>query len=72
MDFKLLDKMDIAEILSELNDPAEYRGYLQTMSRFSGYSRRNIFLIYKQMPHASKLADFKNWKLFFPAIIFPH
>ena len=62
MDFSILSKMDEKEMLAELSDLAVYRGYLQTMSRFSSYSRRNIFLIYKQMPHASKLADFDTWK----------
>jgi len=62
MDFNFINKMDADDILAELSDPAEYRGYLQTMSRFSSYSWRNIFLIYKQMPHASKLADYNTWK----------
>ena len=62
MDFNLLNKMDMGDILAELSDPADYRGYLQTMSRFSSYSWRNVFLIFKQMPHASKLADFNTWK----------
>jgi len=51
MDFNLLNKMDMSDILAELSDPADYRGYLQTMSRFSSYSWRNVFLIFKQIPH---------------------
>ena len=57
-----LKDMDSNDALKELLEPAEYLGYLQTMSRFSSYSWRNIYLIYKQMPNASKLADFKTWK----------
>lgn len=62
MDFSVLSNMKAPEVLAELFDPATYRGYLQVMSRFSSYSWRNIFLIYRQMPHASKLADFNTWK----------
>jgi len=62
MEFRFFDGTDINDVLSELNDPVKYRGYLQAMSRFSGYSWRNILMIYKQMPHASKLADFDTWK----------
>ena len=62
MDFQILNKMDASDILTELFDPAEYKGYLQAISRFSSYSWRNIYLIYKQMPHASMLADFNTWK----------
>jgi hypothetical protein len=62
MDLRFPDNADIADILSDLNDPANYHGYLRTMSHFSGHSWHNIYCIYKQMPHASKLADFNNWK----------
>jgi len=60
MDIHFLDNMDIADITSELRDPAKYHGYLRTMAHFSSYGWRNIYRIYKQMPHASKLTDFKN------------
>ena len=62
MDLYFLKNLDISDVISELSDPAEYRGYLKTMSHFSSYSWRNIFLIFKQMPHATKLADFDTWK----------
>jgi hypothetical protein len=62
MDFQLLNKMDESDMLAELVDPAGYRGYLQTMSHFSSYSWRNVFLIFKQVPNASKLADYDTWK----------
>ena len=62
MDFSILSKMDANEMLAELFNTAVYKGFLQVMSRFSSYSWRNIFLIYKQLPHASKLVDFDTWK----------
>ena len=62
MDFSILSKMTATEMMAELLDPAVYKGFLQVVSRFSSYSWRNIFLIFKQMPHASMLADFDIWK----------
>jgi len=62
MDLLFVDGTDTGVSLEELKDPVIYRGYLQSMSHFSSYSWRNVFLIYKQMPHASKLAEFKRWK----------
>ena len=62
MDLHSFNNEETALALTELADPAIYRGYLQTMSRFSGYSWRNIFLIYKQMPEATKIADYDTWK----------
>ena len=62
MDFQILNKMDVNDILAELRNPAEYRGFLQVMSHLSSYSWHNIFLIYRQLPHATKLADYKGWK----------
>ena len=62
MDLFSLNNMDMSDVVTELYAPVKYRDYLRVMSRFSSYSRRNIFLIYKQMPHATKLADFKSWK----------
>ncbi|MDR0271687.1 MAG: ssDNA-binding domain-containing protein, partial [Clostridiales bacterium] len=52
------------ERLEELFAPLSYKGFLQSMSYFHGYSWRNIFLIYKQMPHATKLAEYDGWKQF--------
>jgi len=62
MDLLFVDGTDTGVSLEELKNPVIYRGYLQSMSHFSSYSWRNVFLIYKQMPHASKLAEFKRWK----------
>jgi hypothetical protein len=61
MDLRFLDGTD-GDFITELLDPAVYRGYLQVMSRFNSYSWRNVFHIFKQMPLASKLADFNTWK----------
>ena len=61
MDLRFPDNADIADILSDLNDPASYHGYLRAMSHFSGHSWHNICRIYRQMPHASKLADYNGW-----------
>ena len=62
MDFNYLSKMGADEVLTELADPANYRGYLQVMAHFSGYSWRNIFLIFKQCHNATKLVDYHAWK----------
>jgi len=63
MDLLFLESTDTDDVLSELHNPAQYRGYLQTMSYFvSRYSWRNIFLIYSKLPHASMLADYSRWK----------
>lgn len=52
----------IDEGIAELFDPAKFKGYLQSMSHFHGYSWRNILLIFMQMPHATKLAEYNRWK----------
>ena len=62
MDLLFIDGTDMSDSLNELLDPANYTGYLQAMSHFCGYGWHNVFLIYKQMPHATKLADFTSWK----------
>ena len=61
MDLTFANSTDAGDTLTELADPIKYKDYLQTTSRFTGYSWRNIFLIYKQMPYAVKLADFDAW-----------
>ena len=62
MDLQFLDNTDADDALTELHDPAHYLGFLQVMAHFSNYSWRNVYLIYTQMPHATKLADFDTWK----------
>ena len=53
------------EGIEELYDLATYERYLKTMSYFHFYSRRNILLIFKQMPTATKLAEFSRWKEYY-------
>jgi hypothetical protein len=62
MDLVFLDGSDVENSYKQLNEPSKYRDYLQTVSRFSGYSWRNILLIFTQMPNAVFLADFERWK----------
>ena len=63
MEKVFIESKNVDEVITELCDPAQYRGYLQTMSYFvSRYSWRNIFLIYSKLPHASMLADYNRWK----------
>ena len=63
MNFIFLDSKDKDEdAIAMLCDSVHYQGFLNVMAYFSNYSWRNIFLIYQQMPHATKLADFDTWK----------
>ncbi|MCL2604140.1 MAG: YodL domain-containing protein [Defluviitaleaceae bacterium] len=62
MDFIFQDTQDNEDVLYELHDPVRYRDFLRVVSHFYHYSWRNILLIYTQMPHATKLADFDRWK----------
>ncbi|MCL2501462.1 MAG: hypothetical protein FWE90_14160, partial [Defluviitaleaceae bacterium] len=62
MDFIFQDTQDNKDVLYELHDPVRYRDFLRVVSHFYHYSWRNILLIYTQMPHATKLADFDRWK----------
>ena len=63
MEKVFIESKDVDEVITELCDPAQYQGYLQTMSHFvNRYSWRNIFLIYSKLPHASMLADYNRWK----------
>ena len=48
--------------LEELLDSGRYRKYLQAISYFHDYSCRNILLISRQMPHATKIASYDVWK----------
>jgi len=63
MEKVFIEDKNVDDAIIELCDPAQYQGYLQTMSYFvSRYSWRNIFLIYSKLPHASMLADYNRWK----------
>ena len=68
----MADKEDFKTQMQELTDRLEngihdlfesekYKSYLQTMSKFSSYSTRNVRLIHMQMPNASKVAGFRAW-----------
>jgi len=57
------------EILSTLEQGIEtiltsegYQQYLQSMSRFHGYSFNNVVLIMLQRPEATRVAGFHTWK----------
>ncbi len=59
----------VKEIIQQLEDgikdmftSKKYMGYLNTMSKFHGYSLNNTILIAAQNPHASLVAGFKSWE----------
>jgi len=49
---------DVVELLESGN----YKAYLRTMAVFHNYSWRNILLIFKQKPNATKIATYEQWK----------
>lgn len=48
--------------VKDLFESDKYAAYLQTMSRFHRYSTRNTLLIHMQMPDATRVAGFNDWK----------
>ena len=59
----------VKEITQQLEDgikdmftSEKYMGYLNTMSKFHGYSLNNTLLIAAQNPQASLVAGFKSWE----------
>lgn len=46
----------------DLTDSTKFKQYLNTLSKFHGYSQRNIELIYSQDPSATQVAGFKQWQ----------
>lgn len=54
--------MNLPEGFETLQDPVNFKTYLKLMSYFYNYSWRNNLLIYNQMPTATKLEEYKNWK----------
>ena len=42
-------------------ESAEYKAYLEFVSKFYDYSINNVFLIFMQMPTATHVAGFKAW-----------
>lgn len=53
----------VEEMVFEIKDDADkFREYLDTQSRFDRYSVSNALLIMKQMPQATKLKSYDDWK----------
>lgn len=48
--------------IKDLFDSERYKNYLRTMSKFHNYSFNNTMLIHMQMPEASRVASFNNWR----------
>ena len=48
--------------LREVFSSERYRAYLQTMSRFHGYSLNNTLLIHLQCPGATLIAGYRAWQ----------
>ena len=48
--------------MKDLFESDKYAAYLQTMSRFHRYSTRNTLLIHLQMPEATRVAGYNDWK----------
>lgn len=57
---ELTDKLE--QGVEELFDSEQYKNYLKTMSKFTGYSISNSILIYMQRPDASHVAGYKAWQ----------
>lgn len=48
--------------IKEYTNSENYKKYLQTMSKFTTYSKRNIDLIHKQKSNATLVASYLDWK----------
>ena len=59
-DTKELNKV-LKDGIKEYFESDTYKEYLTTMSKFHHYSPRNIELILKQNPHATKVASYSKW-----------
>jgi len=58
----ITNTLDFDDGLKDFLDSNCYMEYLQAISYFHNYSCRNILLIIKQMPHATKIASYEVWK----------
>jgi len=56
----LTDRLETG--MSELYQSDKYKAYLNAMSQFHHYSTKNIMLIHKQKPDATRIASFAVWK----------
>ncbi|MCW8634284.1 thrombospondin type 3 repeat-containing protein, partial [Streptococcus macedonicus] len=52
----------LQEGIKDYFDSDNYKNYLEGMSHFNNYSARNIRLIKAQLPKASMVASFNEWK----------
>ena len=52
----------LQEGIKDYFDSENYKNYLEGMSHFNNYSARNIRLIKAQLPKASMVASFNEWK----------
>lgn len=52
----------LQEEIKDYFDSDNYKNYLEGMSHFNNYSARNIRLIKAQLPKASMVASFNEWK----------
>lgn len=53
---------ELLERIKDYFDSDNYKNYLEGMSHFNNYSARNIRLIKAQLPKASMVASFNEWK----------
>lgn len=53
---------DAEQKILELTDSDKFKDYLNTLSKFHGYSQRNVDFIFAQDPTATQVAGFKQWQ----------
>lgn len=53
---------DAEQKILELTDSDKFKDYLNTLSKFHGYSQRNVDLIFAQDPTATQVAGYKQWQ----------
>ncbi len=53
---------DAKQKILELTDSDKFKDYLNTLSKFHGYSQRNVDLIFAQDPTATQVAGYKQWQ----------
>lgn len=56
---ELTDRLESG--IQDLLQSEKYKEYLKSMSQFYRYSTRNTLLIHMQVPHATRVASFKQW-----------
>lgn len=52
---------EISDLISTMGCREQWMAYLETASRFTSYSYKNILLILAQCPHAQRVAGYKKW-----------